>query len=227
MYNVRYAFINLGQVRIVTLAETDADGVPTIHTKAFINSYSGIPFVSLNAIFESWIDKMVFSRVFVGRLKEGKAWYYSRYRFDYENNLVLVESGRQDTLVEKRGTVEIEGTYQDGLSIFFFAREHLHSAQRMNVRTFVKEQRVNTFLNFGRKKKAVEIDLVDYRIDAVEFDGAAEFEGIYGLTGGFEGWFSNDDARVPILAKMKVFIGSVTLELMKYTRQGWTPPKAR
>jgi hypothetical protein len=61
----------------------------------------------------------------------------------------------------------------------------------------------------------------------VGFDGRADFVGIFGLTGGFEGWFSNDEARVPIMAKMKVLIGSVTIELMRWNRPGWTPPRAR
>jgi hypothetical protein len=46
------------------------------------------------------------------------------------------------------------------------------------------------------------------------------------LTGDFEGWFSNDEARVPILAKMKVILGSITIELMRWKRAGWTPPRA-
>jgi hypothetical protein len=72
----------------------------------------------------------------------------------------------------------------------------------------------------------VEIDAVDYPIDVVGFEGNAEFVGIFGLTGGFDGWFSNDEARVPIVAHMKVILGSVTLELMSWKRPGWTPPRA-
>jgi len=32
---------------------------------------------------------------------------------------------------------------------------------------------------------------------------------------------------VPIKAKMKVLIGSVTVELMDYRRAGWVPPRAK
>jgi hypothetical protein len=73
----------------------------------------------------------------------------------------------------------------------------------------------------------VEVDAIDYPVDVVHFDGHLDFVGIFGLTGGFEGWFSNDEARVPIMAKMKVLIGSVTVELMKWNRQGWTPPRGQ
>jgi hypothetical protein len=62
-------------------------------------------------------------------------------------------------------------------------------------------------------------------VDVVHFEGRADFEGIFGMTGDFEGWFSNDEARVPILAKMKVIIGNIRIELTKWNREGWKPPK--
>jgi hypothetical protein len=66
---------------------------------------------------------------------------------------------------------------------------------------------------------------VEYPVDVVKFEGVAEFKGIFGLTGEFTGWFSNDDARVPIKANMEVIIGSVTIELMQWKRAGWLPPR--
>jgi hypothetical protein len=73
--------------------------------------------------------------------------------------------------------------------------------------------------------ESVLIDAVDYEIDCRRLDGKTDFVSVYGLTGDFEGWFSNDEARVPILAKMKVILGSVTIELMAWNRTGWKPPK--
>jgi hypothetical protein len=90
----------------------------------------------------------------------------------------------------------------------------------------VTEKQVVAQLDFARRQEKAEIDAVDYPVDVLHFDGRADFVGIFGLTGDFEGWFSNDNARVPILAKMHVIIGSVTIELMQWTRAGWTPPRA-
>ncbi len=95
----------------------------------------------------------------------------------------------------------------------------------MNIPAIVKEEKVNTFIDFTNKRETVEVDAIEYPVDVVEFEGKAEFVGIFGLTGDFEGWFSNDEARVPIVAKMKVIIGSVTLELMEWKRPGWIPPR--
>lgn len=41
------------------------------------------------------------------------------------------------------------------------------------------------------------------------------------LNGDFEGWFSTDNRRVPLAARMKVFVGSVYIELEKWVK--WTP----
>lgn len=225
VYNVRYAFFDLGQVRIRTYGKTQTGRFQTYHSKAFIDSYKGVPLADLHASFESWIDTACFSRRFMGKTKDGKHWEYARYEFEYDSNRVRVESGRRDSIVEQRDTMSIDKSYQDGLSIFFFARDKVRSGKRMNVPTFVKEKSVNTYIDFKNKRTSVEIDAVDYPIEVVEFEGKAEFVGLFGLTGDFEGWFSNDEARIPIRAKMKVIIGSITLELMEWKRPGWTPPR--
>ncbi len=227
VYNVRYTFINLGQVRIRTVGRMNADGHQAVFTKAFIDSYKGVPFVDLHAVFESTIDSAVFSRHFMGKVKQDAAWDFSRYHFEYDRNRVIMERGEQDTVVSKKDTTDVNGPYQDGLSLFFYARDQLFSGKRVAVPTLIKEQKSTTHIDFGNASSSVEVDAVEYPIDVVHFDGKMDFVGIFGLTGGFEGWFSNDSARVPILAKMKVLIGSVTIELMEWKRPGWNPPKAK
>ena len=49
--------------------------------------------------------------------------------------------------------------------------------------------------NFGIEHSEEEIDAVKYPIDVMKLDGRANFVGVFGLTGGFEGVFSNDAAR--------------------------------
>ena len=228
VYNVRYTFIDLGQVKIRVQKKVQTPDYTAFHAIASINSYKGIPFVDLAAIYESDIDSAMYSHVFVGKGREGKSWNFARYKFEYDNKRVLIEKGRQDTLVEQRDTIAIDRHLQDGLSLFFYARDQLFSGKRMNIPCLVTEKKVNTYIDFSRQeRKSVDLDAVDYPVDVVGFDGTAEFVGIYGLTGDFEGWFSNDEARIPIVARMKVIIGSVTLELISWKRAGWNPPRAK
>ncbi|HEX9005882.1 MAG TPA: DUF3108 domain-containing protein [Bacteroidota bacterium] len=227
IYNVRYGPFDLGSVRIRALDRQQLGNYLVYYCRAFIDSYPKIPFVDIHATFESYVDTMVYSHKFIGRLKQDDRWDFARYTFDYERKKAVLEKGWSDTALARRDTVMLDRVFQDGLSLFFYARDQLFSGKNVVVPTMINEQMVTTRINFEGKRDAVEIDAVDYPVDVVGFDGTADFTGIYGMTGGFEGWFSNDDARIPIMAKMKVLVGSVTIELMRWKREGWTPPRAK
>ena len=227
IYNVRYGFIDLGQIRITTSNGEVTGATRTYRGKALINSYSKVPFVDLHAVFENVIDAGMYSHHFEARMKEKEAWGSARYEFDYQRHRVIIDVGSADSIIAKSETLQVDAKENDGLSLFFFARDKLLSGQQFNVPTLIKEQKANSFLDFRNERTSVEVDAIDYPVDVVHFDGHLDFVGIFGLTGGFEGWFSNDEARVPIMAKMKVLIGSVTVELMKWNRQGWTPPRGQ
>ncbi|HXX63083.1 MAG TPA: DUF3108 domain-containing protein [Bacteroidota bacterium] len=227
IYNVRYGFIDLGQVRIRTVASKRTGSSVVYQGKALIDSYPKVPFVDLHTVYESMMDSTGFSHDFVGRTKMDGQWDVVRYLFQYDRKRVVIEMGVRDSVMGSRDTLSIDTLYHDGLSLFFFARQALYCGQQLNVPTLIKEKRAKTLINFKAEHTSVDLDGVDYPIDAVHFDGNMNFIGIFGLTGDFEGWFSNDEARVPILAKMKVLIGNVTLELMKWTRPGWSPPRAK
>jgi len=42
------------------------------------------------------------------------------------------------------------------------------------------------------------------------------------MKGPFRGWFSDDDAAIPLKAKVEIFLGSIVLELESYERPGWS-----
>jgi hypothetical protein len=227
IYNVRYTFVDLGQVRIRNYGREKKVSFHAYETRANIDSYKSIPFVDLHAIFLSTIDSAVYSRAFTGKVKQDDSWDYARYHFEYDRERVLIEKGNRDTVVSQWDTLNVKGAQQDGLSLFYFAREHLYAGRTLHAPAIVAEKPVNAYINFVNKHDEVEIDAIEYPVDVVYFDGNLDFTGIFGLNGYFEGWFSNDEARIPILAKMKVLIGSVTIELMSWKRQGWTPPRGR
>jgi hypothetical protein len=226
-YNVRFSFIDLGQIKIRTLRQVSAAGFQGYVTRADIASYKSIPFVSAQAVFESVVDTGSFSRTFLGKSREGDDWAFSRYTFHYDRGVGILEIGSNDTVITKRDTLQLSSRVQDGLSLFFYAREHLFAGVPKSVPTIIREKMARTTIDFRTERESVEIDLVEYPVDTQHFIGEADFVGFYGLTGAFEGWFSNDSARVPIKASMQVLIGNVTIELMEYRRPGWAPPRGK
>jgi len=226
VYNVRYGFIDLGQVRITTGQTSREQGKTVYRGDAVIQSYKGVPFVDLHAVYASNFDSLGFSRHFLGKSQEDDAWSFSEYFFQYEQGRVVMQIGSRDNVVERRDTLPLETGYHDGLSLFFYAREKLFSGKKVSIPTLVKEQKGKTLIDFKVERSVLESDFIEYPVDVIGFDGTAGFVGIFGLTGDFEGWFSNDEARVPVKANMKVIIGSVTIELVSWKRRDWSPPRA-
>lgn len=224
-YNVSYAFINLGQIRLKILEKIIQNEKVMYKTIAYMDSYKGLPFIDLHEIYESKMNSNVTSYWFRSRSKAGSKIKYVTYDFDYTNNKAYFEFGIWGKgKLNKRDTLKIDTLSQDGLSLFYFARYNLLRNETVRIPTVVVEKLSNTTINFSQKTESVNIDAVDYPVDVIEFQGQADFEGVYGFSGGFEGWFSNDEARVPILAKMKVLIGKVRIELISWKKKNWEPP---
>ena len=219
-YEVSWSFIKIGTIRTKVIEIKKHNDDYRIKTAVYIDSYSGLPFVNLHAIFETEMDKNCFSNFFVSKTKDGSTWWVTRYLFDRINNKLFVEYGRTNNKnsvefkIEKIDTVDIQEKTQDGLSLLFFARANIRKGSEMRVPTMFNSTKGLTILNFYRKRTNVEIDAVEYPVDVIEFDGQALFKGIFGLTGPFKGWFSNDSAQIPIRAKMNVILGSIDIKLI-------------
>lgn len=226
-YAVSYLGINLGTIKIITESKVDVNGKPTVKAKALIDSRAGIPFVDLHTTYTSWMDpSATFSQQFEANTKESDGWLFDKYTFDYSNKKVITEKWKKDQLKKKR-EIDITKKYSDGLSLFFVARQLLYSKKTATIPCMVMEDTVRTVINFSGKNENVEIDACNYPVRCVFFDGNANWTGVYGVTGSFEGWFSDDEARVPIKAKMKLYLGKADIELVSWKRPGgWQPPKA-
>ncbi|MFP4367962.1 MAG: DUF3108 domain-containing protein [Candidatus Kapaibacterium sp.] len=226
-YEVSFLGIKLGKIRVVSIAAEDLEGNIVYHAKAFMESYRGIPFVDLNATFESWMDKSLsYSHKFTGNMKlDDDKWQYTQMLFHYDKNEIELKRWiNKEPSFEK--DIKTEKKVNDGCSLFFLARQFTHLKKSVTIPTIIEHSVVSTKINFHGKEESVDIDAVNYPVSAVYFDGKAEWEGVYGLTGKFEGWFSDDNASVPIKAEMNVYIGKVLIELVRWKREGWVPPRA-
>ena len=227
LYEVDFLGISLGYIKIVTEEQTDYKGKPVYKTWAYMKSYDGIPFVHLNAKFESWIDPTVsYSHHFEGNVRFiSDDWTHQNISFDYDNEKIYIKKYIKKKLVYY-DSIKTSLKCNDGLSLYYLARQYLNLKRSVKIPTIIDKDTVFTTVNFLGKKEDVEVDAVDYPIKTVYFNGYADWEGIYGMKGKFEGWFSDDEAKVPIKAKMNVLVGSVNIELKKWKRKNWKPPKA-
>lgn len=226
-YRVSYLGITLGTIKTVIEPYTTYEGKKSTKVKVYINSHPSIPFVSLHSIYESWMDEnMMYSMKFNANTQnDAGTWDFDQYVFDYDAGKLVMEKykGKEKTATKN---FDIKKKYNDGSSLLFAARRLLYAKKSLRIPTTIMDDTVSTVINFSGKQEAAEIDAVNYPVKCVYFSGEANWTGIYGISGTFEGWFSDDEARVPIKAKMKVYVGNALIELMQWKRANWQPPKA-
>jgi archaellin len=223
-YEVSFLGIGLGKITVETIKTEQLNGKTTYHAKVTMDTYSGIPFVDLHSVFKSWMDPSLgFSYQFVANNKVSDGWDYNKINFDYTNNKIINRHWLNDSLVSNQ-EVSFDKKINDGCSLYFFARQYTNLKKTVYVPTFI-DGVFYTRLNFLGKIESVKINAIPYPVRTIYFDGKADWKGVYGMSGKFEGWFSDDDARIPIRAYMNVYVGKIKIELVKYKRDGWVPPK--
>jgi hypothetical protein len=225
-YEVSYLGIVLGTVKMTVERMDTANGTNVVKAKANIDTAPGIPFVAFHSIFETWMDPSAqFSQRFKSSAKEKDSWEYTRYDFLHPEGKIHIEEGTKN-VKEKETDIITQKRWSDGLSLFFFAREFVKSGRYVNVPTAIMSDTSRTLINFrDTQRENISVSGVKYPVKTVYFKGEAKWKGIYGLEGNFEGWFSDDDARIPIRAKMKVIVGKVDITLVRWKRAGWNPPQ--
>jgi hypothetical protein len=225
-YVVSYTFIKLGEIKIIVKGKKVIDGQNYYNAVAYMDSYSGIPFVNLHMIYETTMNPKYYSTFFRGIVKKEEYTTFTEYYTDYSKSRIRIKKGKiKPYQLWTDSTTTVKQEFQDGLSILYFARMFSGSGKTINLPCFVNEKKSYTTMTSYTQPTGVSIDAVDYDISCVRLDGTMNFVSVFGLTGYYEGWFSNDSAAIPIVAKLKVIIGNVRVELKSWKRPGWTPPK--
>jgi len=224
LYEVSFLGVKLGSIKLVTENETEINGKKAVKVKGYLNSYKGIPFVDLESVFESWLDpSATYSYKFIGNVKSNNNRNKQEIEFDYEKGIIKNKQFKNNE-VDFNTTFKTNKKWSEGLSILYLARKFINLKRTIKIPTIIYKDTCSTTINFTGKQETVNISAFKKPVKTLYFTGLADWEGIYGLSGKFEGWFSDDDAHVPIKAKMNVYVGSVVIELVKWKRGSWNPP---
>jgi hypothetical protein len=231
LYEVSWAFFKLGTIRLKTLQTIEHHNAIRYSATASIDSYEGLPFVNLHSIIHSEMDSSFSSRSARALEQKQGEWWGMHYRYDSTRSHCFVEETWQKDLKEapyKRSPPDTltlpRGFVQDGLSLAYFARAHVLDRDTLSVPVIAYGKLGWTTFHFDGQRGTEEIDAYSAPIRVVEFDGWLDVQGIFGLTGDFRGWFSDDSAAIPIKAQFRVILGHVTVKLIGWERKGWIPP---
>jgi len=225
-YEVYYSFINIGWAKFNT--ERVTGKANSFICRAVLKSNDALPFVDVNYEFISEVElknlNLIPHKFTAYEYKDGKKSILV-CNFNYDSGFVAIKKTGYNGNTEVDKKVVSSTLFQDGLSIFYFARLKSGLNESKYVPVIMHVDTALMKINFSSQKTEIDIDPVDYDINSFHLDGFSYFTAVYGLTGDFEGWFSNDEARIPLKAKLQVKIGNVTLELNSWKRKSWTAPK--
>lgn len=224
VYEVSWTFFRLGTVHIKTLGNLRAIG--------YIDSYEGLPFVDLHSVNYTQMDSSFYCRSGYAIDKDGNDWKGLSYVANPQTRGVAVEGlsqrdpASQPYKREPMDSIQLtERSFVDGLSIGYYPRMLVHSTRTVNVTTLLKGKIGTTTFYFTNNRTTESIDALDDPVRVIEVEGTTNSVGVFGMTGDFTGWFSDDASAVPIKGRLKVLLGNVTVELIQWNRKGWKPPQ--
>jgi hypothetical protein len=230
-YKVRWNFLRLGTLTVRTEQLTDGRDSGKICVSMNVESNPSIPFVDIHEYSATIIDgETRMSRRYAADWHNGKDQTEILAEYDRARGTVYyVQLHRPDSSLDRIDTLRNIAPFVDGPSLFMFTRWISQRVGTTNVPTMIDGTIQNTRLEFPGTVEEVEVAGIDYPVPCRKYSGTAEWQGgsSAGLSGSFTGWLSNDCASVVLMGKMKVLLGSITLELEYWQRPGWIPPTAQ
>ncbi len=225
-YEVDFSFINIGWAKFNT---DKTPGKENFYiTSAKLKSNSSLPFVDVDYDFISEIElkngQIIPHKFTAYQYKDGKKSTLVTI-FNYDSTFVSLHKTGYDGNIEVDTKFSTSTLFQDGLSIFYYARYNSAQTRSEYVPVIMHTDTSLMKIDFSNAKKDIEISEADYDIASAYLEGFSYFKAVFGLTGDFSGSFSYDEARIPLKAKLQVEIGSITLELKSWKHASWQPPR--
>lgn len=229
-YKVSWLLFRLGTIVVTT------DKLPTRSRDEYrvvvrVDSNPALFFVSVHSEYESVLTTSpVRPSSFTARESRGSDTVVTRYVMDESLRQVHMSQWRDPGRIDyKEEILDSIDTFYEGSSLFFLARSLVHSGRTVSVPTLVDFEFFKTDITFTNSVSAVSIDAKDGDFETKELYGFAHFveSSLAGLSGEFRGWFSNDEAALPLLAELNLSLGTADIELEQWSRGSWSPPLLR
>jgi len=212
-YEVKWSFIRLGTLRMEIGDTTRFNGIPVHSVRFFIDSNPMLFFVNMHSSFESLIDDDFRLHIFYADEHIDGVYYKTEYRFNYPDTLIhITMTDVEDTTHTIYKELPLEGSIFDGTSMITYARAHCSTPHQDSLMMLYEAKLGKVAIKFHKKYKKITIKNKQ-KLETIFLDGTLMLKGIAGVTGPFKGWFSRDHQHIPLMAELKVFVGSVKLKL--------------
>lgn len=210
-YTVHYGIIDAGKA-VIELKNTDYtfSGRPALHAVGTGKSLGAFDlFFKVRDRYETYIDERgVFPWYFSRRVDEGGYKINQDYAFDH--NLGTVST-------QKDETHQVPSGVQDMISAFYYARtmdfSNANEGDIFEIPTFLDDEIYILKIKYLGKET---IKVRDGKFKCLKFVPVVQKGRIWKDEEDLNVWISDDKNKVPILAKTKILVGSIKMELTDY-----------
>lgn len=217
-YEVRYGFMNLGTVEVEThTRDTTYNGKTARKFTNIIKSNPRVPVVGRREVHYHTMltrnDTIPYGLRFWSDNYHDDIMEEYLYEFDYdEGEATYYVEG------EKKSVSELNEPADGGPAIFYYSRLHAGTSRNIQYPIYIDEDTGFVEINNQSSVNSYDSKAFDGKVDSYRATGNANFDGPFGFSGDFEAIFKADELRIPLEAKVKVWVGNVTVRLTDYKR---------
>ena len=217
-YEVRYSFFKLGEVKVEVVGDTLINGEQNWHLQTVITSNSGIPFVGkeenhYNSIFEVTDSTFQVQEFWTDNVDE-EEYRDSEYIFDRPAEKVYAYEKDQP-----RDTLALEEPASSGHMLFYLSRLTAGTNTVARIPIYLNRKKNYLTTTHTRKTEMREYDAFPDAVKTYYTWGQTKMDGPFGFSGEFEAWFLADGLRVPVEARVKVWLGNAKIKLIDYKKE--------
>lgn len=217
-YEVRYGFLRLGDVHVYLKRDTVYRDTPAVHMVTEMVSNRRIPLVGHREVhyhnFMAVNDTIPYGlRFWQNSLHNDRM---ERYLFDFDYDEGVVYSYEDGELLD---TLDLDGPADGGPAVMYYSRLFAGTDVTRYYPIYIDNERSEIRMNFTSEKVSYSSPAFpDKQVSAYVMDGFAGFDGPFGFSGNFVGLFMDDELRIPLEARVSIWVGSVRVRLTEYER---------
>ncbi len=211
-FKVYLGFIFGGNAHMSVKAIEEIDGQPCYKILSEARSTPMVDmFYKVRDQITSWRDvRSGFSRRYVKRLREGKWKDDKRVEYKPESGLALLYKGSK----EQPDTMELNGLVQDVLSAFYHVRaQNLEVGCSIWIDVHDINKRYDLEVKVLRKER---INVPAGTFDCFVVEPLLMTSGIFRREGDMQIWLTDDEYKLPVMMRSKLYFGSVWAKLSGY-----------
>lgn len=211
-FQVSYGWIDAGEAIIEVTQETKTiAGRDVMHVVGTGNSMGTFNwFFKVRDRYETYLDSEgVFPWIFVRDIEEGDFKMKQYYTFNQFKETVKTDKGKE---------YEVPVGVQDMISAFYYARTFDYGDAKPNqvyeMNIFIDNELWPLRIRY-LKKERITIDKGTF--DCLVFVPVVQEGRIFKKEEDMMVWVTDDENKIPVQAKAKIFVGSITMELRDYS----------